>query len=92
MARKGSSASERDQLATCLRAAASLLRDLGLMSAQADASVLANSDLQPQLHALSRSYDGNRATRAYAAVDEALAALERNASPKVVVDWLVLQL
>jgi DNA polymerase III subunit delta' len=92
VARKGSSASERDQLAACLRAAASLLRDLGLMSAHADASVLANTDLQPQLNALSRSYDGARATRAYAAVDEALAALERNASPKVVVDWLVLQI
>jgi hypothetical protein len=25
-------------------------------------------------------------------VDEALAALERNASPKIVADWLVLQL
>jgi DNA polymerase-3 subunit delta' len=90
--KKGSAGSERDQLAACLRAAASLLRDLGLMAARADASTIANTDLQPQLTALSRSYDGERATRAYAAVDEALAALERNASPKVVVDWLVLQI
>jgi DNA polymerase III subunit delta' len=90
--KKGSSATERDQLAACLRAAASLLRDLGLMAARADTSVLANTDLQPQLTALSRSYDGDRASRAYAAVDQALAALERNASPKLVVDWLVLQI
>jgi len=90
--KKGSAATERDQLAACLRAAASLLRDLGLMAARADASSIANTDLQPQLTALSRSYDGNRASRAYAAVDQALAALERNASPKVVVDWLVLQI
>jgi DNA polymerase-3 subunit delta' len=90
--KKGSSATERDQLAASLRAAASLLRDLGLMAARADVSALANTDLQPQLTALGRFYDGERATRAYAAVDQALAALERNASPKVVVDWLVLQI
>jgi hypothetical protein len=90
--KKGSSASERDQLAACLRAAASLLRDLGLIASKADASALANADLQPQLNALSRSYDGERTTRAYSAVDRALAALERNASPKLVVDWLVLQI
>jgi DNA polymerase-3 subunit delta' len=90
--KKGSSASERDQLAACLRATASLLRDLGLLAVRADASAIANSDLESQLSALSRSYDGDRATRAYAAVDQALAALERNASPKVVVDWLVLQI
>jgi DNA polymerase-3 subunit delta' len=92
VAKKGSSAGEREQLAACLRAAASLLRDLGLMAAHADPSTLANTDLQPQLAALSRSYDRERATRAYSAVDQALAAIERNASPKVVVDWLVLQI
>jgi len=90
--KKGSSASERDQLAASLRATASLLRDLGLLAARADPSAIANADLQSQLSALSRWYDGDRATRAYAAVDQALAALERNASPKVVVDWLVLQI
>jgi hypothetical protein len=30
--------------------------------------------------------------RGYSAVDQALAALERNASPKVVADWLALEL
>jgi len=90
--KKGSSTSERDQLAACLRAVASLLRDLGLLSVHADSSAIANADLQPQLSMLSKSYDADRATRAYSAVDRALAALERNASPKVVVDWLVLQI
>jgi DNA polymerase-3 subunit delta' len=90
--KKGSSANERDQLAACLRATASLLRDLGLIAVHAEPSAIVNTDLQPQLTALSRSYDGDRATRAYAAVDQALAALERNASPKVVVDWFVLQI
>ena len=57
-----------------------------------DTGALANADLADELSALARSYDVRRSARAYAAVDQALAALERNASPKVVADWLVLQL
>jgi hypothetical protein len=41
---------------------------------------------------LTGTFDPDRSLRAYTAVDKALAALERNASPKVVADWLVLQL
>ena len=90
--RKGSSASERDQLAACLRALASLLRDVGLLTSNADAAMLANADLAAPLARVAGSFDGERSARAYSAVDRALAALERNASPKVVADWLVLQL
>ena len=90
--KKGSPMNERDQLAACLRIMASVLRDLGLMASQADASVLANADLRGELDVLSRSYDAKRSVKAYTAVDEALAALERNANAKVVADWLVLQL
>jgi DNA polymerase-3 subunit delta' len=84
--------SERDQMAACLRAMASLLRDLGILATRADRAVLANADLTLQLEPLARVYTGERSMRAYTAVDEALGALERNASPKVVADWLVLQL
>lgn len=86
------SAAEREELAACLRAMASLLRDVGLLGAQGEAAVLANADLAPQLRALAGVFDSDRAVRAYASVDQALTALERNASPKVVADWLVLQL
>jgi len=86
------SGNERDQLAACLRALASLLRDLGILATRADARTLANADLAPQLESLTKAYDSERSMRAYTAVDRALAALERNASPKVVADWLVLQL
>ena len=89
---KGSSASERDQLAVCLRALSSLLRDLGILSTRADARMLANADLQADLSRLTSAFDSGRSMRAFAAVDEALAALERNASPKLVADWVVLQL
>ena len=91
-AAKGTSAGEREQLATLLRALGSLVRDVGILASGGDAGLLANGDLRPQLEALTRSYDPDRTTRAYVAVDQALAALERNASPKIVADWLVLQL
>jgi hypothetical protein len=90
--KKGSSASERDQLAVCLRALSSLLRDLGILSTRADARMLANTDLQGALERLTSVYDSVRTMRAFTAVDRALGALERNASPKVVADWLVLQI
>lgn len=91
-ATKGSSASERDQLAACLRVLSSLLRDLGVIASGADSRLLANADLDTELERLSSSWDADRSSRAFAAVDRALSALERNASPKIVADWLVLQL
>ena len=83
---------EREQLAACLRALSSLLRDMGLLSAQGEGAVLANADLAPQLRTIARAFDSDRIVRAYASVNEALDALEGNASPKIVADWLVLQL
>lgn len=90
--KRGTSASERDQLAVSLRALASLLRDIGILANRADTQSLANADLQADLERLTASFDSERSMRAFVAVDQALAALERNASPKVVADWLVLQL
>ncbi len=90
--KKDKPAAERDQLTACLRVMASMLRDLGLLASRVDPSALANADLRADLDTLSRSYDADRSVRAYAAVDRALAALERNANSKVVADWLVLQL
>jgi hypothetical protein len=91
-AKKSTSVGERDQLAACLRALGSLLRDVSILAGGGDKNLLGNSDLEPRLAALAKSFDGRRAASAYAAVDEALAALDRNASPKIVADWLVLQL
>jgi DNA polymerase III subunit delta' len=89
---KGTPATERDQLASCLRALSALLRDVGVLASGGDVSLLANADLRPTLERLSTVFTGGRSHQAFTAVDEALAALERNASPKVVADWLVLQL
>jgi DNA polymerase-3 subunit delta' len=90
--RRPTTGAERDQLALCLRALASLLRDIGLLVTGSAPGSLANADLQPELAPLVRAFTAERAERAFAAVDHALGALERNASPKLVADWLVLQL
>jgi DNA polymerase-3 subunit delta' len=85
-------ASERDQLATHLRAMAVLLRDVEVLATGADERTLANADVRPALDRLTTAYRGERGTRAFAAVDRALLALQRNAGVKLVADWLVLQL
>ncbi len=84
--------SDRDELARRLRALSSILRDLGVLLSRADERALANADLRPLLQRLQRSFDGDRALRAFAAVDRALSALDRNASPKIVADWLAFQI
>jgi DNA polymerase-3 subunit delta' len=83
---------DRDELSRRLLALASLLRDMGLLLARADERTLANADLRPHLQSLLRGYDGDRTLRAFAAVDRALQALDRNASPKIVADWLALNI
>lgn len=82
----------RDELAVILRVTASLLRDLEVLNAQADPRVLANADLRDRLDGLARAYGGDRARRAFVAVDRALLALNRNASTKVVAEWLATQI
>jgi DNA polymerase-3 subunit delta' len=83
---------ERSQLAACLRSAGSMLRDLCALEAGADPETLANADVRDELADLGRAFDGERAVAAFAVVDRALGALERNASPKVVADWLAVRL
>lgn len=84
--------SDRAQLAVHLRAMGSLLRDIELLATRADASRLANPDVRPALDRLTHTYRGDRGIRAFAAIDRALVALERNAGVKIVADWLVLEL
>lgn len=85
-------ASDRAQLAVHLRAMGSLLRDIALLATRADPGRLANPDVRPALDRLTHTYQGARGIRAFAAVDQALVALDRNAGVKSVADWLVLEL
>lgn len=84
--------SDREELARRLCALSSIIRDLGALLSRADQRCLANQDLRPLLDRLQKSFDPDRVLRAFSAVDRALAALERNASPKIVADWLAFQI
>jgi DNA polymerase III subunit delta' len=82
---------DRAQVATTLRALSSLLRDISIISADGDRATLSNADVETALTRMT-ALGGERGVRAFQAVDQALAAVDRNAGVKVVADWLVLQL
>ncbi len=88
----GGGGADRHELARRLQALSSLLRDVGVLLSGADERTLANADMRARLGAVVRSFDGERAVAAFAAVDRALWALERNASPKIVADWVAIKL
>jgi DNA polymerase-3 subunit delta' len=88
----GRGKADRVALGQSLLSLSSMLRDLGVLSSSADSRALANADLQQSLEPLLRSYDGERVVSAFSSVDRALDALDRNASPKIVADWLALQI
>ena len=85
-------AADRDQLASHLRAMASLVRDIEVLATGADPAGLANPDARSALDRLVPAFKGDRAVAAFSAIDRALVALDRNSGVKVVADWLVLQL
>lgn len=82
----------REDIGLILRALASMLRDIEVLNAGADSGVLANPALASDLSRMQRAFAGDRARDAFAAVDRALVALERNAGVKVVAEWLSVQL
>ena len=88
----GSPSLEREHLAARLQALSTLLRDLGLLASGGDARFLANLDRRSALDALARALGPERVEKSFAAVTRAYDALERNVSPKVVADWLAIQL
>jgi hypothetical protein len=53
---------------------------------------LANVDLTSPLQELAGAFDPDRADAAYEAIVQARRALDRNASPKIVADWLAVRL
>jgi len=88
---KRAPAADRRELRERLRALAALLRDVALVAAGAGEPP-ANADLDGSLRELAAAWTGARAPRAFAAVGEALDAVDRNVSPKVVADWVACRL
>jgi DNA polymerase-3 subunit delta' len=89
---KGRASVTRYDVIARLEAMAVLLRDLAVLTSGGDPQRLANTDVAPRLDTMRDAFRGVRLSRAFAAVEEARTALERNAGHKLVADWLVLQL
>ena len=86
----GTPAAEREHLGARLTAMTALVRDAGLVASGGDARLLANLDRRPVLDSLARTLGVDRIGRIFTAVTRAEDALERNVSPKVIADWLAI--
>ena len=86
----GTPAAEREHLAARLMAMTALVRDAGLVSSGGDARLLANLDRRPVLDSLARSLGTDQIARIFTALTRAEEALDRNVSPKVIADWLAI--
>jgi DNA polymerase-3 subunit delta' len=81
----------REALGARLSVVGSLLRDLALLSTRS-AVPLANADFQAQLERCVAGFDPDRLEQGFAAITEAERALDGNASPKIVADWIAVRL
>jgi DNA polymerase-3 subunit delta' len=81
----------REAASTRLALLASLLRDLLVLDLRGR-DELANTDLADQLAHLVPAFPAERLVSAFAAVRQAEASIDRNASPKIVADWLAVTL
>jgi DNA polymerase-3 subunit delta' len=88
----GTASSEREHLGARLMAMTALVRDAGLLASGGDARLLANLDRRPVVDSIARTLGIDRIGKIFAAVTRAEDALDRNVSPKVVADWLAVQL
>ncbi len=82
----------RQEMAAVLRLASSIVRDLSALHAGSDRRLLANGDIADRLDRLARTLVAPSARKAFATLDRALAALERNAGTKLVAEWVAAEL
>jgi DNA polymerase-3 subunit delta' len=87
LAQHNSKRRDREALGMRLSIVLSLVRDMGVLAAGAP-EPLANADLEDALRRLAPAFDGRRLANAFGVIVEAQDALTRNASPKIVADWV----
>ena len=81
----------REAAALRLAILSSFLRDLMMLDAR-QGHTLANVDLADELARMTPAFNAPRLIAAFAAVRQAEASIDRNASPKIVADWLAVTL
>jgi DNA polymerase III subunit delta' len=85
----GTKRREREALGMRLSHVSALLRDLGaIINTQQGSATLSNADREAELRGLVRSFPIDRVVSAFGLVARAQDALDRNASPKIVADWV----
>ncbi|HUR19268.1 MAG TPA: AAA family ATPase [Vicinamibacterales bacterium] len=85
----GTKRREREALGMRLAHVSALLRDLSaIIHAPQGGATLSNADREADLRSVLRSFPIDRVVAAFGLVARAQAALDRNASPKIVADWL----
>jgi DNA polymerase-3 subunit delta' len=89
LAKHGTDRRGREALSARLALVSSLCRDLVAIGAGRQ-EMIAHTDLSGTLHELARAFDPGRISEAFDAVEEAQQALDKNASPKIVADWVAL--
>jgi DNA polymerase-3 subunit delta' len=91
LAQNKSKRRDREALFARLAIVSSLIRDLTAMDVQGGVP-LANADIEAALADIASGFHSDRLADAFAAVERAETALGRNASPKIVADWLAVSI
>jgi hypothetical protein len=78
----------RQHVRAVLQFAGSLVRDVSVVHAGSDARLLANGDRPDDVQRLARTLSPQAARAAFATLNRALDAIDRNAGPKLVVEWV----
>ena len=91
LARHDSDRRDREALSDRLAIFLSLLRDLGALHAS-NALPLAHADLADDLRSLAPTFSTERVLSAFGTIEAADNALGRNASPKLVADWIAVMI
>lgn len=85
----GTKRREREALGMRLTHVAALLRDLSAIALEPEGTAtLVHADRESEMRSMVRAFPADRLISAFALVARAQAALDRNASPKIVADWV----
>ncbi len=84
-------AADRQELRSRLESMSALLRDIEAITT--DSSIpLVNADVSEKIRKIAEKFGGGRSRQGFSIVHQAIEAVDRNGSPKVVADWVASRL
>jgi len=81
----------REAVSARLEIVSALLRDVSAVAAD-ELGAVQHRDAAGELRQLAKSFDQQRIAKAWAALQRAQQALDRNGGPKIIADWTVMSL